>query len=72
MFLLVVALYNVTAGILGNNISTLLAVGAGATVYGILLIRIRAISPHEIRLLPKGEKLERLLIKLRLIREDRK
>lgn len=72
MFLLVVALYNVTAGILGNSISTLLAVGAGATVYGILLIRIRAISPHEIRLLPKGEKLERLLIKLRLIREDRK
>lgn len=71
MFLLVVGLYKMTAGILGNSIATLLAVGAGAAVYGILLIRIRAISPHEIRLLPKGEKLERLLIKLRLIREDR-
>lgn len=70
MFLLVVVLYNITVGVLGNSISTLLAVGGGAAVYGILLIRIRAISPHEIRLLPRGEKLERLLIKLRLIRED--
>jgi stage V sporulation protein B len=72
MFLLVVGIYQVTSGILGNSISTLLAIGAGAAVYGILLIRIRAISPHEIRLLPKGEKLERLLIKFRLIREEKK
>lgn len=70
MAVVVVLFSRLLTGILGNSISTLAAVSFGAAVYGILLLRIRAIEPGEIRLMPKGEKLVRLLVKLRLVSED--
>ena len=67
MSVIVLVIYYPLKGILGNSLSTVLAVGAGAAVYGIMLLRTKAIETNEIRLLPKGDKLERLLKKIKLI-----
>lgn len=67
MYVIVVAAYYLLNGILGNSISTLMAVGLGAFVYGILLIKLGGIEAEEIRMLPKGEKLFTLLKKLKLV-----
>ncbi len=63
----VLVIYYLCRSIIGNSLSTLLSVCVGAAVYGIMLIKVKAIEAHEIRLLPKGEKLVRILEKLRLI-----
>lgn len=63
----VLAVYYLCRSLIGNSLSTVLAIGAGAAVYGVMLLRTRAIEVHEIKLLPKGEKLARLLSRLRLI-----
>ena len=67
MCAVVLAVYHLCRNLIGNSLSTVLSIGAGAAVYGIMLLRTRAIEVHEIKLLPKGEKLARLLSKLRLI-----
>lgn len=62
-------LYRLSIGLLGNLIGAQLAnaigvTGAiliGALVYGILLIRTEAITQEELKRLPKGEKLARIL-----------
>jgi stage V sporulation protein B len=63
----VLAVYHLCRGLIGNSLATLLSVGAGVAVYGVMLLKSRAIEAHEIRLLPKGEKLAGLLARLRLI-----
>jgi len=63
----VLAIYYVFRSIIGNGLSTVLAICSGAAVYGIMLLKTRAIETHEIKLLPKGEKLAKLLTKLKLI-----
>jgi len=67
MSVIVVAAYYLCRGIIGNSLSTLLSVGVGAAVYGIMLLKSKAIEAHEIKLLPKGEKLVGILAKLKLI-----
>ena len=67
MSIIVLVVYYPLRGILGNSLSTVLAVGAGAAVYGVMLLKTRAIETEEIKLLPKGEKLERLLRKFKLV-----
>lgn len=67
MSIVVLAIYYLCRNIIGNSLSTALAVGIGAAVYGIMLLKTKAIEAHEIKLLPKGEKLERLLAKFKLI-----
>lgn len=67
MSIAVLAIYYICRNIIGNSLSTMLAVCVGAASYGIMLLRTRAIEAHEIKLLPKGEKLERLLSKMKLI-----
>lgn len=67
MSVVVLAVYYLFRNILGNSLTTVLAIGAGAAVYGIMLLRTKAIEAHEIKLLPKGEKLAGLLSKLKLI-----
>lgn len=67
MSAVVLAVYYLCRNIIGNSLSTVLAIGAGAAVYGIMLLKTRAIEAHEIKLLPKGEKLAGLLSKLKLI-----
>lgn len=67
MSAVVLAGYYLLRNILGNSLSTALAVCAGAGTYGIMLLKTRSIETHEIRLFPKGEKLEKLLKKVKLI-----
>ena len=67
MSIIVLIIYYPLHGTIGNSLATLLAVGAGAAVYGVMLLKTRAIETEEIKLLPKGEKLEKLLRKFKLI-----
>jgi len=69
MSVVVLAVYYLFRNIVGSSLSTLAAICAGAAVYGIMLLKVRAIEAHEIKLLPKGEKLAKLLLRLKLIRE---
>lgn len=63
----VLAVYYICRIIIGSSLSAALGVCAGAAVYGIMLLKTKAIETHEIKLLPKGEKLAGLLSKLKLI-----
>lgn len=63
----VLVVYYPCRNVLGNSLSSVLAISAGAAVYGIMLLKTSAIGAHEIKLLPKGEKLSVLLKKLKLI-----
>ncbi|MDD4564998.1 MAG: polysaccharide biosynthesis protein [Eubacteriales bacterium] len=67
MSVIVLTIYYLLRNIIGSSLSTALAIAAGAAVYGAMLLKTKAIEPHEIELLPKGKKLARILIKLRLI-----
>ena len=67
MSVVVLAVYYLCRGVIGNSLSTALAVCVGAGAYGIMLLKSRAIETNEIKLLPKGEKLAKLLSKLKLI-----
>ena len=49
-----------------SHMVTLLAVMIAAMIYGVLLIKTKAILPEEIKAFPKGDKLYQLLKKLRL------
>ncbi len=59
--------YSLFSSIFGNMITTALSICIGAGVYGIALIASKSILPNEIKALPKGETLYRLLKKVRLI-----
>ena len=45
----------------GNTLATLLAIGVAITVYGVLAVALRAISRDDLALMPKGDKIARLL-----------
>lgn len=49
-----------------SRIITILAVLVAVAVYGLSLIKTKTILPEEVKTLPKGEKLYKLLIKLKL------
>ncbi|MBQ6676640.1 MAG: hypothetical protein IJM71_01195, partial [Clostridia bacterium] len=51
---------------LPGKIATILAILAAVTVYVTLIFVIKAIAPDDIELLPKGEKIEKIIKKLRL------
>ena len=53
--------------LLGNSIATLLSVGAGACIYGSVLLKSKGITAEEIETLPKGRMLAALLRKGKLI-----
>lgn len=50
-----------------SRIITVAAIGAAVVVYGVSLIKTKTILPEEIKTLPKGEKIYKLLAKLRMI-----
>lgn len=68
MSIVVLVIYYPFKGVIGNSLSTVLAVGGGAAVYGIMLLKTRAIETDEIKLFPKGDKLAKLLMKIKLIK----
>nr|WP_315020842.1 polysaccharide biosynthesis protein [uncultured Aminipila sp.] len=67
MFILVFGAYRSCAGFIGNSLSTVVAIGIGAAVYGLMLLKIKAIEENEIVMLPKGGTLIKLLKKCKLV-----
>jgi hypothetical protein len=47
--------------------ATILSIGIAALVYFLFIFVIRAITTDDVRLLPKGAKIEKLLRKVKLI-----
>jgi len=60
--------YNLLDGLLGMKISALISVILGVIVYIIALPITKAITKKDLELLPKGNKLEKLLIKMKLMK----
>ena len=61
------AAHKLFVGFLGNSIATVLSIGLGACVYGVMLLKIKAVEEREIVLFPKGHLLAKVLKKLKLI-----
>ena len=67
MVIAVLACYFGISLIIESRLITLLAVVAGAVVYVVALIKLKVISHDEIKALPKGDLIEKILIKVKLI-----
>lgn len=50
-----------TGGYLRESLATFLAVGAAVAVYAVLVIALRIITREDLRMVPGGEKLARVL-----------
>ena len=61
MGLAVWAAYGLLHRFLGNTLSTVGAIGAGVVVYAVLVVALKAISREDLALMPKGDKIARLL-----------
>ena len=53
--------HTVLDGFVGNALATLAAVGLAALTYGLMLLKTKAIAESEIRMLPKGDKLAKIV-----------
>ncbi len=60
--------YELAHRALGNALSVVIAIGAGAVVYVLMIFALKAIAPNEIEGLPKGKALLKLLRKVKLVR----
>lgn len=67
MSVIVLTVYYPVAALAGNSLAVILAIAVGACVYGICLIKLKAITALEIETLPKGKKLVHLLKKVNLV-----
>lgn len=66
MCVCVMIAYYALEGFIGNSLSTVVAIGVGGLVYVVMLLKSKSIENNEIKLLPKGEKLIKILEKLKL------
>lgn len=55
------ASYGLLNRFLGNALSTVGAIGVGVIIYLILVLALRAISPDDLALMPKGDKIAKIL-----------
>lgn len=55
------ASYGLLNRFLGNALSTVGAIGVGVIIYLILVLTLRAISPDDLALMPKGDKIAKIL-----------
>ena len=55
------AAYRLLAAPLGNSLATLGAIALAAVVYGVLVLALRIITREDLEMLPKGEKLAKIL-----------
>ena len=67
MTIFVLTTYYSLQNFIGNSLATAVSILIGGSVYIIMLLKTKSIVANEIKLLPKGEKLSRLLQKLKLI-----
>ena len=56
--------YRLAGLILGNALSTIFAVLVGVAVYGVVILAIKGITTEEIRMLPKGNKIAKIVEKI--------
>ena len=68
MFIAVKLSYAFIAGLIGGKIATLISIAIGGIVYGLVLIGIGGIKKEEILTMPKGNKIYRVLRKLKLMK----
>ena len=55
------AVYGLVSRIFGNTLSTMAAIGVGVVVYAVLVVVLKAISREDLPLMPKGNKIAKLL-----------
>ena len=55
------AAYGLVSRLFGNTLSTLIAIAAGVAVYAVLVVVLKAISREDLALMPKGDKIAKLL-----------
>lgn len=68
MFVIVKLSYGLFNGMLGNSLSTIVSIGIGGIVYGLVLLGIGGIRKEELLTMPKGNKIYNILRKLKLMR----
>lgn len=68
MGILVYLTYNTAYSSLGNSLSTIAAISVGVVVYGLMLLVTGSIREQELRLIPKGEKLAKILKRFKLLK----
>lgn len=68
MYVVVKISYGFLVGILGSNLTTVVAICIGGLVYVLVVLGIGAITKEEILTMPKGDKIYGSLKKIRLIR----
>lgn len=68
MGIVVYIVYRQLYPLLGNSLATILSIGVGAAVYGIMLLKTQTIVREDFDLLPGGSKLLKLLQRLRLMK----
>ncbi len=59
--------YSINSVLTGQNISTIIAVGAAVLVYAVALLLTGSLQKSDITMLPKGEKIAKVLEKYRLL-----
>ncbi len=62
----IILLYKVVNNIIGNSLSTIICILFGAIVYLIAVVVLKVLSKDEIISLPMGDKIYRVLVKLKL------
>ena len=55
------AVYGLSANLLGNTLALLGAIGVAVAVYLVLVLTLRAVSRDDVMLMPKGEKIAKIL-----------
>ena len=55
------AVHGFLTGILGNSLATVAGILTGVVVYAILILLLKAISPDDLALMPKGDKIAKAL-----------
>ena len=55
------ASYGLFAARLGNTLAVCGAIVVGVVIYGVLVILLRAVSKDDLSLMPKGDKIAKLL-----------
>lgn len=63
----VIGLFHIFEPIAGSSMATAFSILMGAIIYGLVLIIVKGITADDFELLPKGRKIKKLLIKLKLI-----
>jgi len=55
------AVYGLSARLLGNTLALLGAIGVAVVIYFVLILTLRAVSRDDVMLMPKGEKIAKIL-----------